>query len=589
VTLAATLTGLAAGKSAGGELVDSGGTGIDVATLLDDTHNQLRIAVNGQEPISVQIAVPGDLGTGNSRARLTALCNAIAGKVTAQVSGHPELTGFTCARENDHILMTSGAAGEHSRVRVLPGTRNDATARLKLGTLNGGTETDGVAAIRPKETPDRGFLRSDAFGATDLDALPNATHTSLVLTLDGGAPDTVSLGAAGAAGTTPAAKLADVAKRIQDAVRALRASTPAYRDFTCEVNTGGNRLVLTSGTRGAGSSVLVTPAASNSIADELHLLTGTTATPGANFMLQGGTESPFTDAEAYSLFIASRAQRKGIFALDAAEIINLLCLPGVADAGILADAAAYCEERRAFLIVDAPRSKKDPQDMAQEISGPALPKTRNGAIYYPWQRIGDPLQNGRLRSTPPCGTIAGLYARTDSARGVWKAPAGTDASLVGVQALEYTLTDGQNGILNPLGVNCLRVFPVLGAIAWGARTLVGSDQQASEWKYIPVRRLALFIEESLYRGLQWVVFEPNDEPLWAQIRLNLGVFMNGLFRQGAFQGSTPQEAYFVKCDKETTTQADRNLGIVNIEVGFAPLKPAEFVVITIQQIVGDLS
>ena len=168
------------------------------------------------------------------------------------------------------------------------------------------------------------------------------------------------------------------------------------------------------------------------------------------------------------------------------------------------------------------------------------------------------------------------------------APAGTEARLENVQALAYTLTDLQNGALNPLGVNCLRTFPIFSHICWGARTLDGADQLASEWKYIPIRRLALFIEESLFRGTKWVVFEPNDEPLWAQIRLNVGVFMNGLFRQGAFQGSTPQEAYFVKCDKETTTQADRNLGIVNIEVGFAPLKPAEFVVITIQQIAGEL-
>ena len=116
---------------------------------------------------------------------------------------------------------------------------------------------------------------------------------------------------------------------------------------------------------------------------------------------------------------------------------------------------------------------------------------------------------------------------------------------------------------------------------------MGDDHLASEWKYIPVRRTALFIEESLYRGTKWVVFEPNDEPLWAQIRLNVGAFMNNLFRQGAFQGKTPREAYFVKCDKETTTQNDIDLGIVNILVGFAPLKPAEFVIIKLQQIAGE--
>jgi phage tail sheath protein FI len=143
-------------------------------------------------------------------------------------------------------------------------------------------------------------------------------------------------------------------------------------------------------------------------------------------------------------------------------------------------------------------------------------------------------------------------------------------------------------VLNPLGLNCFRIFPIYGAIAWGARTLVGSDAEASDWKYVPVRRMTLFIEESLYRGTQWVVFEPNDEPLWAQIRLNIGAFMQSLFRQGAFQGKSPQEAYFVKCDKETTTQTDINNGIVNIVVGFAPLKPAEFVIIQLQQMAGQI-
>jgi len=152
-----------------------------------------------------------------------------------------------------------------------------------------------------------------------------------------------------------------------------------------------------------------------------------------------------------------------------------------------------------------------------------------------------------------------------------------------------TLTDDENGQLNPLGINCLRSFPAAGRVVWGARTMRGDDQLADDYKYIPVRRLALYIEESLYRGTKWVVFEPNDEPLWAQIRLNVGSFMNNLFRQGAFQGQSPRDAYFVKCDKETTTQNDINLGIVNIIVGFAPLKPAEFVVIQLQQIAGQIT
>ena len=155
----------------------------------------------------------------------------------------------------------------------------------------------------------------------------------------------------------------------------------------------------------------------------------------------------------------------------------------------------------------------------------------------------------------PCGAVAGVFARTDSERGIWKAPAGLDATLRGVRDLTVKLTDAENGTLNQLGINCLRTFPASGNIVWGSRTLRGADQMADEWKYIPVRRTAMFIEESLFRGTQWVVFEPNDEPLWAQIRLSIGAFMNGLFRQGAFQGKTPRDAYFVKCDGETTTQS----------------------------------
>ena len=170
---------------------------------------------------------------------------------------------------------------------------------------------------------------------------------------------------------------------------------------------------------------------------------------------------------------------------------------------------------------------------------------------------------------------------------MWKAPAGIQATLNGVQSMTYPLTDPENGQLNPLGLNCMRSFPVYGRVLWGARTLAGADAMASQWKYVPVRRTALFLEESLYRGTKWVVFEPNDEPLWASIRLNLNAFMQTYFLKGAFQGKTPDEAYFVKCDNETTTQTDIDNGVVNILVGFAPLQPAEFVVIQIEQLTGQ--
>jgi uncharacterized protein len=272
---------------------------------------------------------------------------------------------------------------------------------------------------------------------------------------------------------------------------------------------------------------------------------------------------------------------KGIHALDAVDIFNLLVLPGVTNPEALVAAADYCQRRRAFLIVDAPKSAQTPAQMEQAVQDAAPPKTSYGAIYFPWIKIADSLKNGALRLSPPSGAVAGLFARSDATRGVWKAPAGKEATLNGVMALAYQLTDTENGLLNPRGINCLRSFPGVGFVAWGARTLAGDDQLGSEFKYINVRRLALFIEESIYRGIQWTVFEPNAEPLWAQIRLNAGAFLNNLFREGAFQGNTPDAAYFVRCDATTTTQNDIDAGVVNVLIGFALLKPAEFVVVTI--------
>ncbi|MGI8554208.1 MAG: phage tail sheath family protein [Dehalococcoidia bacterium] len=308
--------------------------------------------------------------------------------------------------------------------------------------------------------------------------------------------------------------------------------------------------------------------------------------------------------------------RTGLHALDRVDLFNLLCIPlddaawtppapsGPNPTGpapepqayaIYQAAMKYCSDRRAMLIVDPPSAWSANKDAAASTARDSLDKlglngefARNAVLYFPRVIQPDPFNEGRPGTFPPCGIIAGVFARTDATRGVWKAPAGLDASLNGIQALEVDLNDGENGMLNQLGINCLRSFRVYGRVVWGARTLRGADQLADEYKYVPVRRTALFIEESLYRGTQWVVFEPNDEPLWSQIRLNVGAFMNSLFRQGAFQGRTPREAYYVKCDRENNPQNDIDRGIVNIHVGFAPLKPAEFVMIQIQQIAGDL-
>jgi uncharacterized protein len=288
--------------------------------------------------------------------------------------------------------------------------------------------------------------------------------------------------------------------------------------------------------------------------------------------------------------------KEGLYALSKADLFNILCIPpyledGNVDNALIESAIDYCQKRRAMLLIDPPTTWID-KDKAKEgiEKEPAQvgSASKNAAIFFPRLRQSNPLNDNQMEDFVPCGAVAGIFARTDTQRGVWKAPAGLDATLLGVPQLSVSLNDAENGELNPLGINCLRSMPPAGRVVWGARTREGDDRLASEWKYIPVRRLALFIEETLYRSTKWVVFEPNDEPLWSQIRLNIGAFMHSLFRQGAFQGSTPKESYFVKCDKETTTQNDIDRGIVNIIVGFAPLKPAEFVVIKLQQMAGQI-
>jgi phage tail sheath protein FI len=294
------------------------------------------------------------------------------------------------------------------------------------------------------------------------------------------------------------------------------------------------------------------------------------------------------------------SDKKGIYALYNTDLFNLLCIPpatrgGDTDISVYSAALGLCVKRRAVLIVDPPHSWGANTQAANtalaQLSSLNLygDNARNAVLYFPLVKAPDPLRKNQVDTFVPCGMIAGVMALTDTNRGVWKSPAGIDAALNGIQGLQTKLTDAENGQLNPVGINCLRTFPLYGNVVWGARTLRGADQLEDDYKYLAVRRMALFLEESLYRGTKWVVFEPNDAPLWAQIRLNIGAFMQNLFRQGAFQGSKPSDAYLVKCDSETTTQNDINNGIVNILVGFAPLKPAEFVILQIQQLTGQLN
>lgn len=333
---------------------------------------------------------------------------------------------------------------------------------------------------------------------------------------------------------------------------------------------------------------------------QLIRISGVSVVPGAqpapNAMLTPGVPPPYVigggadgsvlqpgSADFHTALNSDGSGSGGVHLLDTVSIFNLLCVPGENDPTTISNLQGYCHDERAFYIVDCAQA----DSFASLQNGPPAtitgPNSINSAFYFPWVNAPDPLQQGRIHPFPPCGFVAGLYAATDATRGVWKAPAGIDAGLTGESGLTTVLTDPQNGTLNIQAINCLRSFPVYGDIIWGARTLRGNDQVGSEWKYVPIRRTALFLESSLYNGTQWVVFEPNDETLWGQIRMNIGAFMQDLFLKGAFQGTTPQQAYFVKCDGDNNPQSSIDLGIVNILVGFAPLFPAEFVVIQIQQ------
>ena len=299
----------------------------------------------------------------------------------------------------------------------------------------------------------------------------------------------------------------------------------------------------------------------------------------------------------------------GLHGLDKITDVNLIAIPGRGDGATVNAGMGYCKNQRilqdCFYIADvgfiddvngARLDGSQPQGVitVAQAKGFALPGNvppldkaagDYGAIYYPWIRAADPIGSGRnpLILLPPSGFVAGIYARTDNSRGVFKAPAGTEAGVAGALSVATTVSDTEQDQLNPIMVNVIRTVPTSGIVVWGART-IGSDP---EWRYIPVRRMAIFLRVSIYYGIQWAVFEPNDEPLWASLRLNIRAFMLTQFRAGAFQGSKPDDAFFVKCDSTTTTQQDIDNGVVNILVGFAPLKPAEFVVLKLSQKVNQ--
>jgi phage tail sheath protein FI len=274
-----------------------------------------------------------------------------------------------------------------------------------------------------------------------------------------------------------------------------------------------------------------------------------------------------------------QATQAALEALRCADQFNLISLPDAAymddptGVGILVQALSLCENRRAFLLVDPPVTITNPNEVLVWLDrNPAL-RHANAAVYYPWVKIE--VRPTELRRVAPSGTMAGVIARTDFERSVWKAPAGINARLFSIAELEYHLTDREQERLNPQGVNCLRKFPGMGFVSWGARTL----SLDPEWKYVPVRRLALYIEESIDTGLQWTVFEENNENLWANVRRTIRDFLMNLWTTGALAGSKPEDAFFVKCDRTTMSQNDIDNGRLIGHLGVAPLRPAEFVML----------
>ncbi|WP_229369289.1 phage tail sheath family protein [Umezawaea beigongshangensis] len=483
------------------------------------------------------------------------------------------------------------ATGGQPRERFTDLSMDPADPRYVVDVVNSGSSLVSVVHVDPskKNRPEPTGTLSSAFDAD----LPEVEGVLKVGFAGDDAEHEIDVPA------TKAGSLAQLALLVENAVRAVP-DPPGSRAFSStRVRVAGKRLQVVSGAEDPGrvlvlggpvGTALGFGASSNVTAYAL----GATEDSGSQGAGQAGADGT---APGPVDLIGNEVRKTGLNALRAVEDVNLLVLPEVCAfpddenldkaVAVLAAATRLCQDKRMFLIVDSPASWTTIDDARGELAKLESIRSSHSALYFPHQELFDPV-SGRLRAFPPSGAVAGIMARTDSERGVWKAPAGTESRLSGTRALTVPMTDPENGLLNPLGVNCLRSFPVIGPVVWGARTLEGADALASQWKYVPVRRLALMIEESLYRGTKWVVFEPNDEPLWAQIRLNVGAFMHSLFERGAFQGVSSRDAYFVKCDKDTTTQNDVNSGVVNVLVGFAPLKPAEFVIIKIEQLAGQI-
>ncbi|KFN42196.1 phage tail sheath family protein [Arenimonas oryziterrae] len=597
-------------------LTPAAGTAGDVRDALN-----LLIAAN-QNSFSIRVNDGASrlvtLSTLAAPADFTALGNALSLDINNQLSGDTVAVTVEAPANVGTLITITASSGNQSSVRITRASNNDIAAALMLGAEQGGLEQARYANFRPAPNATLVTIGSatgpftaaslktniNAIAALTQSAITQLAIDTVVVALNAAPNNLVTrvgtdrwfqnrVGASPATGDSDGLreKLQIIANAINaNATVAYRAQVWGYQLALLPKASSINAMLATGG-------VVSTPAA----ADFTGALTANTrqytlGTSGTSTFSSAGVNGSDGGAPTAADYLGNPVDQTGFHALDSVDLFNLMVLPPDTDVsaaihlGLWNPASVYCANHRAFLLVDAPANWTGPDGRPAVAGNTAMisqlnvAAKRNAAVFYP-RVVFD--NAGLKKLTGASGAIAGLMARTDATRGVWKAPAGVEADVRDVLGVEVKLTDIENGVLNKKAVNCLRVFPN-GLVNWGARTLDGDDDFGSEWKYIPIRRLALNIEESLFRGTKWVVFEPNDEPLWAKIRLNLNAYMMSLFRQGAFQGTSPKDAFYVKCDKDTTTQDDRNKGIVNIEVGFAPLKPAEFVVIKIQQIAGDL-
>lgn len=584
---------------------NNGGSQCYIVRVGSDSALPANIAINDrvatpdtEESLTIEAASPGVWGN-EIEVRITNGSNQPGNEFNLQVF----LEGDTTPRETfENLSMVPDAANFADTVVSSSGyirvTVNQANTNATAGTS--------VASAAPVLPPPAG-------------------ETQLQIDIDGDGYQTIDLQNAVAAGvvpdlTTEANVVAALNAIVQgDGGAGLPGLTrnhtstdqASFDNFTASMV--GGVLVLTAGTSHAGSSVNVIPGPGTQditgylrigqINGGVETIGGAVTRPVANtdappltaipryfvgdhdvsadpvLSVQAGNDGPpITSDQPY----IDAFQR-----LNNIDDVSIICVPGIGSPAVVSEGMNYCQNRSlsdCFFIGDMSQDIDEVAEAHNFVSN-ISPKNSYGAVYMPWLLALDPAGGSEPVALPPSGYIAGLYAKTDARRGVWKAPAGTETGIAGATGLIANLTDVEQGLLNPdpYNVNVIRQFAAAGRVAWGART----QTTDAEWRYVPVRRMAIFLRVSIYRGIQWAVFEPNDEPLWKQLRQNITSFMMPLYRQGAFQGSSAEQAFFVKCDSETTTQDDINNGIVNVLVGFAPLKPAEFVIVKISQKAGQ--